>query len=318
MVSAAAYLLFYRRRSSEPLGGPRLQEIINSYDTRSADDEDNFSGSGEGRRLGGDSSLHGSSSALTGVGAAPPRPQSGSDGVATARTVNPARVAEPPGYRHEVADNDDAAMLFEGDAAMNDGLHVASIEVEDSPVEDVDEGIEMSFNEGSHNGSVGAGAGAGNFPYPGNGSLPGWNWNHVNKLSGAAGGMMRAPSLTSRDHDVDDDMDADGSDIVQDNSSASDDSRRARIDDFNDAEPLDWEDPCPVPDLEDEAQLDMAELHDIAFEGAKKRGGGVQTPLLVGVGGDAGVALGGAIRDNHNEEEAAEIHVEEGEGLKEL
>lgn len=231
--------------------------------------------------------------------------------MATARTVKPTRVAEPPAYRHDVAENDDAAMLFEEDAAMNDGLQVASIEVDDSPVEDVDEGIEMSFNDRSHSEGALAEAGAGNFPYPGNGTLPGWNWDHVNKLSGSAGGMMLAPSLSSR---ADDDMDADGSDVVQDNSSASDDSRRGRIDDFNDAEPLEWEDPCPVPDLEDEGQLDLAELHDIAFEGAKRRsgGGGGHTPLLAGVGGK------GAMGKENDEEEAAEIHVEEGEGLRGL
>lgn len=73
-MTSSAYLLFYRRRSDRPLGGPALQEISDSF-RRQLDDPDSQSDSraqspsGEGRRLGG-SSRNGSSSALTGVGAA--------------------------------------------------------------------------------------------------------------------------------------------------------------------------------------------------------------------------------------------------------
>jgi ubiquitin carboxyl-terminal hydrolase 4/11 len=72
VISTAAYLLFYRRRSETPLGGQLLQEITEAS-TR-ADSEDNQddsrtgSPSGEGRRL-VDSSRNGSTSALAGVGA---------------------------------------------------------------------------------------------------------------------------------------------------------------------------------------------------------------------------------------------------------
>ncbi|KAL2002392.1 hypothetical protein VTN02DRAFT_60 [Thermoascus thermophilus] len=74
VVTSAAYLLFYRRRSDRPLGGKILEEITESS-TRAAADSDSQadsrgqSPSGEGRRLGG-SSRNGSSSALAGVGAA--------------------------------------------------------------------------------------------------------------------------------------------------------------------------------------------------------------------------------------------------------
>ncbi|GAB7348787.1 hypothetical protein MBLNU459_g7510t1 [Dothideomycetes sp. NU459] len=79
VVSPAAYLLFYRRRSSQPLGPPYLQELVNKArnpsEGDSADASDVDSESGEGARLGDRSSissrLPGSSSAGTvGAGAA--------------------------------------------------------------------------------------------------------------------------------------------------------------------------------------------------------------------------------------------------------
>lgn len=69
-----AYLLFYRRRSSVPLGGPRFQRICDNFDnTSEADDDDDddsdMAGLGEGRRLGDSSSPIGSSRLGNGVGA---------------------------------------------------------------------------------------------------------------------------------------------------------------------------------------------------------------------------------------------------------
>jgi ubiquitin carboxyl-terminal hydrolase 4/11 len=65
VVSRAAYLLFYRRRSDGPLGGPRLQEMMEKLENRS---EDDATESGEDQRLVVGSSQRGSSSA--GIGAA--------------------------------------------------------------------------------------------------------------------------------------------------------------------------------------------------------------------------------------------------------
>lgn len=65
IVDASAYLLFYRRRSDVPLGGPRFREILDRFQDEPSDTE--FSG--EGQRLGEVSSLGGSSSAFQGVGA---------------------------------------------------------------------------------------------------------------------------------------------------------------------------------------------------------------------------------------------------------
>lgn len=70
VVTAAAYLLFYRRREDHPLGGPILTEILEAANTTVDSEEAQQHGSrepsphsGEGRRL-GDSSHNGSSSAF--------------------------------------------------------------------------------------------------------------------------------------------------------------------------------------------------------------------------------------------------------------
>jgi ubiquitin carboxyl-terminal hydrolase 4/11/15 len=70
VVTAAAYLLFYRRREDHPLGGPILTEILEAANTKADSEEPAQKGSrepsphsGEGRRL-GDSSHNGSSSAF--------------------------------------------------------------------------------------------------------------------------------------------------------------------------------------------------------------------------------------------------------------
>ncbi|KAL8775233.1 MAG: hypothetical protein Q9209_000239 [Squamulea sp. 1 TL-2023] len=72
VVSTAAYLLFYRRRSDHPLGGPFLESIMSGAEDSAADSQptsDTASPAGEGKRL-DDFSRNGSSSALRGVGAA--------------------------------------------------------------------------------------------------------------------------------------------------------------------------------------------------------------------------------------------------------
>ncbi|OAP59454.1 hypothetical protein AYL99_06752 [Fonsecaea erecta] len=73
VVTSAAYLLFYRRRSDHPLGGPKLQEALqelnpNSNDAAAdselpQDSRDSSPMTGEGQRL-GDSSHNGSSGAF--------------------------------------------------------------------------------------------------------------------------------------------------------------------------------------------------------------------------------------------------------------
>ncbi|KAL8808646.1 MAG: hypothetical protein Q9200_004162 [Gallowayella weberi] len=72
VVSSAAYLLFYRRRSDRPLGGPFFEPTMRGAEEPAAESQptsDTASPTGEGKRLDG-SSRNGSSSALRGVGAA--------------------------------------------------------------------------------------------------------------------------------------------------------------------------------------------------------------------------------------------------------
>ena len=73
VVTPAAYLLFYRRRSNHPLGGPKLEELLTTTnvappaDSESRPTSRDASPSGEGPRL-GDSSHNGSSGAFTAAG----------------------------------------------------------------------------------------------------------------------------------------------------------------------------------------------------------------------------------------------------------
>ncbi|ENH64585.1 Putative ubiquitin carboxyl-terminal hydrolase 12 [Fusarium oxysporum f. sp. cubense race 1] len=72
-ITSAAYLLFYRRRSSTPLGGSRFGVISEKYKNseENSEEEEEEGEVGEGQRLGEGSSLNGLSSA--GIGAAATR-----------------------------------------------------------------------------------------------------------------------------------------------------------------------------------------------------------------------------------------------------
>lgn len=73
VVTTAAYLLFYRRRSSKPLGGHRFADIIDKFDGES--EEEQSDDSGEGKRLGGSSTLTGSLNQKLGASMSRPRPE---------------------------------------------------------------------------------------------------------------------------------------------------------------------------------------------------------------------------------------------------
>lgn len=107
MVTSAAYLLFYRRRSDVPLGGPKFQEIIDRYDRQTQETSD--SDSGEGQRLGHGSSPRGSSSALqTGAGAILRSGRGGSDSVLTGTGDGSDGTEMLPDYGAALANDDDA------------------------------------------------------------------------------------------------------------------------------------------------------------------------------------------------------------------
>jgi ubiquitin carboxyl-terminal hydrolase 4/11/15 len=299
IVSSSAYLLFYRRRSPFPLGGPRFKEILESYDNPPEPSEEDTE-SGEDQRLVVDSSLHGSSSASIGVGAVHP-PVGGSPGGVMTRslnqlasggvalpnptTINPADLETPPSYQDALED-EDAAPLLASDAIMNDGLEI------DGGVED--EAIDMSyrgFETGRNTQSLLSST---------------WNFSSLHNLE--TDSTMVNPSGRNSDIGLDD---LDGrSDIVQNNSSASEGSRTRRNEEFDDAEPdEEWTPPDPVPDVSEEDQMAIMDLHgDLLSMNQGKRYGDMDLEMEVKVPPE--------LSDDGIEDEAAEIHVEEGEGLK--
>lgn len=128
VVTASAYLLFYRRRSSEPLGGKIVREIVESFDPVSSDEDD----SGEGSRLDAtNSSQHGSSSALTGVEAVHHQPDHSSEDGGVRTTVN--HLEGLPPY---------IETLYEGSVPFGGQFDYSDVRATTEP----DEGIDMGMN----------------------------------------------------------------------------------------------------------------------------------------------------------------------------
>lgn len=249
------------------MGGPRFQDIVDKYDNPSQPEDDDDD-SGEGRRLDGGSSLRGSSSALTGVGAA--HQVSGSAGGAksnnTRGAIHASQIESLPAYSQHLEQDEGAPLLTE-DADMNDGIDVG------------DEGIGL---EPQH-------------PY-----VPAWDFQNLSQES------FKATEIGS---DTAFDPSSDRSDIAAHDSSADAESLTGRLEDFNNA-PVDfgddYEPPTDVPDLDEESLaahvgLD-ADLREIATQGLSH---GNHDSTVVNVQGSDQVMDG----------PAAEIHVEEGEGL---
>jgi ubiquitin carboxyl-terminal hydrolase 4/11/15 len=98
VVTSAAYLLFYRRRSSQYLGSPDLRQLVTQFrnpeeevidsnaEDESASRTTSPSGQGKGHRLGGSSFLNGSSSASVAAGAGRLQHRRGGDGSAAQGT----------------------------------------------------------------------------------------------------------------------------------------------------------------------------------------------------------------------------------------
>ena len=292
MVSQSAYLLFYRRRSDGPLGGARFQQIFHDYDNPPESSLDEETESGEDQRLVADSSLRGSSSALTGVGAVHRQQNHGSIGEEM-MTVNPQAIEYPPAYGAHEMNDDDAAPLLLPDAEMNEGMQLhESIE---------DEGIDMSmgYNELNSN----------NMDRLSSGLAPIRSWNFDALNDERIGQNQRVANMisgTGSDVDVSSALDMEGSDIVQHNSSASADSLRGRLEDFNNAVPEGddgvFEDPSPVPDLDEDAM----DINMISHLQTQRVGPLSRSEFRIPAGDE----------DEEVEEPATEIHVEEGEGLK--
>ncbi|KAH7329234.1 hypothetical protein B0I35DRAFT_456639 [Stachybotrys elegans] len=121
-VTSAAYLLFYRRRSKGPLGGPRFVEIFEQYDKV---DDDDAPESGEDQRLDGGSSLNGSSSAGTGAAAA--HPQLGRGSASTKTTCSGAEDEELPSYSVTVREESIQHSIEDEGVDMTDGAKPLSL-----------------------------------------------------------------------------------------------------------------------------------------------------------------------------------------------
>ena len=124
VVTSAAYLLFYRRRSSKPLGGPFFEQIIHAANDPSHGEpasqtpsraESPSVSAGEGKRLDG-FSRNGSSSASHGAEAAH---QAGSgglpDGILTAARIKDNSDSSPPGYSYGLHDGEQTLESMEVD-----------------------------------------------------------------------------------------------------------------------------------------------------------------------------------------------------------
>ncbi|KAG9230957.1 hypothetical protein BJ875DRAFT_135688 [Amylocarpus encephaloides] len=276
VVTQSAYLLFYRRRSGVPLGGPKFKQIFETFDNPQNSQEDETRLSGEEQGLGGNTFQSGSSSALIGVGAAPRRTNLGSasvDGVASRETLE-----SLPAYQSHVGNDDDVPLLA-GDTVMNDGLPLQnSIEGPE------DEGIDVGMNYTNTNLSRGPIGGSWDFANLGQNNARG-------QISGTGSDEM---------NDVEDDI---SSDHAQNNSSASEASIQERMQEWDTSYAeedigMPFEDQCPVPDITDDNQVSLV---DISTGLLSQRG-----PIKV----DSGLT------ENEVEEPATEIHVKDGEGWK--
>lgn len=154
MVSPQAYLLFYRRQSAEPLGGPVLREIVNKYKRGLEEHEDDFAGEDQ---LTGDL-RNGSTSVSAAVGAIRPADGENEDDREAENSLD--RMFHEPSWsfgpaadgrsvrRHPSPNDDDGNADLFGDndstAAVGDGDSEP-----DTRLEDLDNSGPVSEHEGS-------------------------------------------------------------------------------------------------------------------------------------------------------------------------
>jgi ubiquitin carboxyl-terminal hydrolase 4/11/15 len=278
-------LLFYRRRSDVPLGGPRFQQILQDFDNPpDALLADDVSESGEDQGLVANSSLRGSSSALTGVGAAHHHPN-GSDGAET-MTVNLSALENLPAY--EAHDSNEGVPLINKNPEDAWNSLQASIEPHD------DEGIDLGSGYNALSLS--------NVYHPGH---AGWDFEPLGR--NARGEQMISGTGS--------DVDEVASDVGQRNSSASEGSVAGRMQDLENAIAEDEEgvfvDQSPVPDLDEEGQAATIALQADLMENMQSLGRGV--PIF-----QATTQFDVTADDERLEveEPAAEIHLEDSDEIK--
>jgi len=130
VVTSAAYLLFYRRRSPTPLGGPTFEKILNKASNLSQEStsqpasrtESPSAPAGEDKRL-DDFSRTGSSSASRGAGAVHQAGSGGLAGVGTMTTVTRKNQEDKlPNYSENLHDGEQTLESMEVDEPT--GLHI--------------------------------------------------------------------------------------------------------------------------------------------------------------------------------------------------
>lgn len=216
VITSAAYLLFYRRRSSTPLGPPYLQKIVESaYAPESDDTADSQPGSrqasrspaGNGRRL-DDSSRIGSSSASAGVAAGPLL------GVGLiseeAGAGMRARRAAAPGHLAGIGSPEDEETT---------DVEQEAFELEPGPPPYHDEGYEDDGFSGMPEGMIGP-VNYNNYNNNYNYGAPGWDFTNIPR--GSARG------------DADEDYDAFATDAASDQPAMGDDPEDRLMQDFGD------------------------------------------------------------------------------------
>ncbi|KAI9639992.1 hypothetical protein NHQ30_011551 [Ciborinia camelliae] len=298
MITKAAYLLFYRRRSAEPLGGKKMQEVMKSLDNSSGEED-----SGEGPSLDGNSSQRGSSSALEGVGAAHHQPDLHGSGVGEAMTT-----ASPPDLEPLYADNDGGEIFdLYGTRYQQNNTREST---------EGDEGIDMSMGCNDRPPTV---------------NPPLWNFKNIDCAQPFPSGTGSLAGAES-DSDADSVGVACGSDAdsvgVARGSEPSQGSLEQRTIDFDDAEPEAFHQDY-IPDAEYEAPNTfevIKKIHNYRLSNYNVDGDGEKDEIDDAPNGSEVMEqlpeyghrnfnVVGDVEDEI-EEPAAEIHVEEGEGLK--
>ncbi|KAH0544917.1 hypothetical protein FGG08_000997 [Glutinoglossum americanum] len=209
-VTAAAYLLFYRRRSNRPLGGPMFERIFDEQNGGTESGLSSRAGSpaGDDQRL-GDSSHNGSSSAYQGRGVS----HQGVDGSSGVNLTEGNESENPPAYTSKIQSGETV-------------LAGTQLEEMDEMMED--EGIDQNYLDGYHGFQMSSGS-----PF----SHANWNFRNIPgtyQNDGSFMGEISAPPGSDEGPDeglVDDNLSvgaANGSD------SDPDVEFRDRMKDFND------------------------------------------------------------------------------------
>ena len=224
-MTSAAYLLFYRRRSSKPLGGPRFAKIIEQFNQVDEESEDELADSGEVQRLGGRSSPTGS--LRQGQGAAAlvrPRPAR-HETTTTVRALDGSDDEDLPSYSEPSG----------GDVIHN------SIEA-DEGIDMADPGQPLSFN-----------------------ALQAWNFEGLNSGAGTPDNEYASDTaqadMSVDDHDMDGQTDVDTEMDVGVTNDAFDDTAARRATDANASGSWDEKEVLTVPSAgRSEASSDVAEI----------------------------------------------------------